>query len=227
MDSTPQAPLTVQVQRLHPAVRTLGPGVRAGVWVQGCDIGCAGCLIEESWAPQAGARMTVGELVDWVLALAGIEGLTLSGGEPMQQAGALAALVERVRARRDIGLVCYTGYTLEHLERRGTPAQRALLSQVDLLIDGPYVESRHGNLLWRGSANQRLRALTPRYGAYGALEGSPADRSAGVEMTGDPGEVGFIGVPPHPNFRQIWERALLDAGVEISPAPKSASEEGE
>ena len=92
-----------------------------------------------------------------------VEGVTYSGGEPMAQAEALSRLTDMVRKSRDLGVVCYSGYTWEYLRSRGTADQQELLSRVDLLIDGVYLEGRHADLLWRGSANQRLLPLTARY----------------------------------------------------------------
>lgn len=83
----------------------------------------------------------------------------------MLQANALANLITRIRQIKDLGVVCYTGYRWEHLQQYGSLAQQTLLQQIDLLIDGTYIEARHDHLLWRGSNNQRLLLLTKRYQA--------------------------------------------------------------
>lgn len=180
-----------------PACRVLGPGLRAVLWVRGCRRGCPGCLSPESWSPE-GPESSLDEVVDWVLACPGVQGLTLSGGEPMDQAPALAALVDRVRARRDLGVVCYTGYRLEEFVE---VEHVALLRRVDLLVDGPYRVAEHGDFLWRGSANQRLIALTPRYRLH--LPAPSQDRGAGLEfrLLAD-GRLSFSGVPPWPGYRE-------------------------
>ena len=170
----------------------LGPGLRAVLWVQGCGKACPGCLAPESWARTGGFSRSVSDLVAWVVAQDEIEGLTVSGGEPMDQAAPLAELLEECRKRRDLGLICYTGYSLEQLD---SPAHLRLLSQVDLLIDGPYRQELHADLLWRGSSNQRILNLSQRYSLPGE------DRSAGLEFEflGD-GKLSFAGVPPWPAF---------------------------
>ncbi|MEW6280026.1 MAG: 4Fe-4S single cluster domain-containing protein [Candidatus Eremiobacterota bacterium] len=170
----------------------LGPGRRAVIWVQGCPMRCPGCLVPDSWSPHGGFPVSVDEVADWVLSLPGCDGLTLSGGEPMAQAPQLAQLVDRIRARRDLGVVCYTGYRHESLK---APRQRELLSRVDLLIDGPYRREEHADLLWRGSRNQRLIPLTARYSI------PSEDRSAGLEVRvlAD-GRFTFAGVPPWPDY---------------------------
>lgn len=120
----------------------------------------------------------------------------------MAQAAALNRLIDELRAVRDLGIMCYSGYTLEHLKARGTPEQRELLARIDLLVDGPYLSSRHADLLWRGSANQRLIPLSPRY--LGHLE--QADRGAGLEFLLTPsGRLTFTGIPPWPGMLQDLE----------------------
>ncbi len=192
----------------------LGPGRRAVIWVQGCPFACRNCIVPESWDATAGTEVAVAELVEWILAQPDIEGVTLSGGEPMAQAGALTQLIREVVAQRDLGVVCYTGYTHEHLRSHGTPAQQQLLQQIDLLIDGVYLEQRHADLLWRGSANQRLLCLTKRYREILAGLTSEAEHSAGIEFFMDTqGAVAFAGVPQQPGFREEFAARMAQFGI--------------
>lgn len=196
--------LALRVAETQPRCTVLGPGVRFGVWVQGCGIGCAGC-ISPQWIPaEGGSWLPVAELAERIVHEA-VDGLTLSGGEPFDQAGAVADLVRRVRARRDMSVLSYTGYTLSHLRRHGTPDQHALLAALDLLVDGPYLRAKHADLRWRASTNQRVHHLTGRHAPLDATD----DRSAGLQfdIAGD-GTVHFTGVPPVPDFRERLEASL-------------------
>lgn len=185
---------TLRLFRVESDCRVLGPGRRAVLWVMGCSLGCAGCLVPQSWPDRGGLLRQVDELVEWLVGLEAIEGVTLSGGEPMQQAAALARLVWKTRLRRDLGVVCYTGYRQEELTG---PDQQQLLEQVDLLIDGPYQREQHADLLWRASQNQRLLHLTARYAPV------TDDTTAGLEFRFDgDGRFTFAGVPPWPDFVQ-------------------------
>jgi anaerobic ribonucleoside-triphosphate reductase activating protein len=187
------------------------------IWVQGCPFACKGCIVPESWPIEDGEETAVDELTDWVLAQPELEGVTFSGGEPMEQAGALASLVDRVRASADLGVVCYTGYRLEVLRTRGSEEQRALVARTDLLIDGVYIESEHADLRWRGSSNQRLLPLTDRYRADVESILEERDRSAGLEFfLNDEGAFGFAGVPAKPGFRAEFEQRLRSMGVTVS-----------
>ena len=192
----------------------LGPGRRAVIWVQGCPFACRNCIVLESWDTEGGEQVSVEELTYWILAQPDIEGLTLSGGEPMAQAGALLSLIQQVTERRDLGVVCYTGYTHEHLRGHGTLEQQQLLQQIDLLIDGVYLEQRHADLLWRGSANQRLICLSERYRETLTTLEAEADRSAGIEFFMDRrGAVAFAGVPKQPGFREEFAARMAQFGI--------------
>jgi anaerobic ribonucleoside-triphosphate reductase activating protein len=196
-------------------VKVLGPFSRAVIWVQGCNFGCKGCIVPESWDRNAGEDVDISELVDWILNQPSIEGITLSGGEPMLQAEALSTLIDHIRTEKDLGVICYTGFRLEHLKEQGTTSQRNLLKKIDLLIDGVYVENLQDDLLWRGSSNQRLLLLSSRYREF--LE-AQSDRSAGLEFfLTEAGEVGFSGVPTQLNFRQEFESRMSNRSVIVNP----------
>lgn len=70
----------------------------------------------------------------------GRHGLTISGGEPFLQAKALADLIQEVRKKTDLGVMIYTGFTLEELQEADNPDYNLLLEQCDLLVDGPYID---------------------------------------------------------------------------------------
>jgi len=199
-------------------VAVLGPYQRAVVWVQGCGFACRGCIVPESWDREGGEVISVEALAAWILAQPGIEGITLSGGEPLLQAAALGAVIAQVRQVRDLGVMCYTGDRYERLRAQGTAAQRALLAQVDLLVDGPYQEAEHDDLLWRGSRNQRLVLLTERYRAVVTGLLAQGDASAGMEFyTTLAGELAFTGVPAQAGFRPAFEARLRDRGIQFQP----------
>jgi len=212
---------TVAVSRRLDRCSVLGPGMRAVLWVQGCPLRCSGCLAPQTLPVTGGSVMGVADLAGWLIGLDGIEGVTLSGGEPFAQADGLALLLDQVRAvRPDFTAMCYSGFTLSAL-RRGTPGQRRLLDRLDLLVDGPYLRARHGDLRWRGSANQRIIALSARYGE----EILAPDVSQGVEFTlGLDGALTWAGVPAEPEFRERVEDGLLGLGYELRRSADSGGD---
>lgn len=201
----------LMVSRVSERTAVLGPGLRAAIWVRGCPLRCRDCISPEDLPFTGGTPMTVGALAARLNALHGeITGVTFSGGEPMAQAGALTALVDRLRAERDWSVMSYTGYTIEHLRRHGDTGVRALLSRLDILVDGPYQRDRHASLAWRGSANQRLHFLTSRHGP------PPADISAGLEFTIGPDTLSWTGVPAEAGFRARFEDLMAAQGVPLT-----------
>jgi anaerobic ribonucleoside-triphosphate reductase activating protein len=143
-----------------------GPGRRYAIWVQGCPMRCPGCCNPELLPFAGGTPTKIGALRERVLAARerhGLEGVSFLGGEPFSQALPLAVLAESLRAE-DLGVMVYTGHTLEELEARDDPGVARLLAATDLLVDGPYDRSRpDSERRWIGSTNQRLHAFGDRY----------------------------------------------------------------
>ena len=170
-------PDAVRVLRFLPSTVAEGPGRRAALWVQGCSIRCPGCFNPHSWARDGGEAVGWPDLAAAVrdaVAVHDIEGLTLLGGEPFDQAGPLAALAEAVRAD-GLSVMTFTGYVLEDLWAAGRADYARLLAATDLLVDGPYIAERpERHRPWVGSDNQRFWFLTERYAHLaGDLEAVP------------------------------------------------------
>lgn len=186
-------PTVLHLARMTARCRVLGPGTRAVIWVQGCPFRCRGCVASE-WLPFMGGDLVqVEDLANAINALADIDGVTFSGGEPFAQSAALASLIDMVRSQRDLSIMSYSGYTLEQLTG-GSTAQRGLLERLDILIDGPYIEGRRTDLRWRGSENQRVHFLTDRHVDQAS---AVTERGTWLEFEALPGgEVGWMGIPP-------------------------------
>lgn len=143
-----------------------GPGVRVSLFVSGCTHYCKGCFNSEAWDFNYGKPYTeqVEEEILQALRPDFIKGLTILGGEPMEEANRLSVLglMKKVKEQfpeKDIW--CYTGYEYEKdllcwiLEGRSEVAQ--MLQYIDVLVDGEFVEARKNlSLTFRGSENQRL-----------------------------------------------------------------------
>lgn len=116
--------------------------------------------------------MAVDELFTWIASQGGaVEGITFSGGEPLEQPRALGTLLEKVRHSTRLSVLVSTGYTWEAIMT--DPDQRALLPLIDALIAGPYVAAQHLASGYRGSANKTVHLLTARY-ALEEIERTPA-----------------------------------------------------
>ncbi|MFB2767981.1 4Fe-4S single cluster domain-containing protein [Pelatocladus sp. BLCC-F211] len=140
-----------------------GPGCRAVVWVQGCLRECPGCFNTESWSFEMNQLVTIDHLAEKILTNPRNQGVTFSGGEPFWQAAALASVARKVKAA-GLNVMSFTGFTLEQLQSEYAPAgSQELLDQLDILIDGPYIQSLALNSPDSpvSSSNQRVHVFNP------------------------------------------------------------------
>jgi anaerobic ribonucleoside-triphosphate reductase activating protein len=178
----------VTIARVHAVEarsRANGPGARFVVWLQGCTLGCPGCFNPATHADAGGRERPVAELLAELAATTGITGLTLSGGEPMQQPGAALALLEGAR-RLGLSTLMFSGYTIDEL--RAQALGPAVLAALDVLVDGRYVATARVGAGLRGSANQAIHLLTARH-TLAEVEATPVaeiriDRDGSAIATG-------------------------------------------
>ena len=174
----------------------LGPGRRFALWVQGCCFTCAGC-VAPAWIPQITNQLiSVAELAELIVQTPALEGLTLSGGEPMLQAEGLSALIDAVHQRQaHFTVICYTGFRLEQLQRDNNPAHLALLQRLDVLIDGVYRQDQNDGVGLRGSSNQCVHFLTDAYTEQ-TEQFTQAARRLEFHFSDNNNEVLMVGIPP-------------------------------
>jgi len=144
-----------------------GIGLRFVVFTQGCPHQCPGCHNPETHTLFGGRMMEVKEVIAQMYANPLCDGLTLSGGEPFWQP-LVCAEIAKAAKERGMNVWCYTGYTLEELEV--IPGAEDLLSLVDVLVDGRYIQSKRSlDIDFRGSSNQRVIDMNA-YRATGKIE---------------------------------------------------------
>lgn len=145
-----------------------GPRQRYVVWLQGCTLACPGCWNVDMWPHKEKQLIHREKLLNDILSTSGIEGVTLLGGEPLQQIDNVQWLIESLKAS-NFGVMLYTGY--ERSEIEANEAYSRSLNYVDILVSGRYVqEKRNTGLLWRGSSNQEVTFLSDRYANYEVQE---------------------------------------------------------
>ena len=152
---------SLRIFRIYHGSVVEGPGRRSVVQTSGCMRGCEACFSVETWPMESGVEMTVGEVVNAVLAPEGAprDGVTVLGGEPFLQPAGLLALVAALKAC-DQHITLYSGYTLEELLSRSNPLINQVLEIADILIDGPFIKDLSNNANeYRGSTNQRIILL--------------------------------------------------------------------
>lgn len=130
-----------------------GPGFRTSIYCAGCRHACPGCHNPQSWDFSHGREMTVRDIMKVIVADP-YANVTFSGGDPMYQAAGFAELARAIHSYTNKDIWCYSGFTFESLIHQD---QRELLEEIDVLVDGPFIQKlRDEDLLFRGSSNQRI-----------------------------------------------------------------------
>lgn len=210
---------TIRLSRVLFPVTALGPGLRLGIWVQGCSLACPGCMSRDTWDPAAGTPVVLDDVVAaWREArAAGAIGVTLSGGEPAEQPDQAAELVRRIRhadarsgtSAPPLDILVFTGLD----ETDFAAAAPGLAAVADAAVVGRFDITRPTDLVWRGSGNQRLVILTPlgaeRYAPH--LDEVTATPAIQFSVAGD--RIWTIGVPRIGDLPAL-ERRLREHGIE-------------
>ncbi len=140
-----------------------GPGSRIVIWFQGCDKRCQGCYNPDLWPKVANLYYTPQELFDYIRILCSknkIEGITLSGGEPLLQIEGLKSFLTLIRTT-SLSVLCFTGYDLQEISEENL---KFLHETIDILISGPYIQSLHTDVIpLCGSLNQKISFFSSRY----------------------------------------------------------------
>lgn len=131
-----------------------GPGIRMVIFTQGCSHNCIGCHNPETHSFDGGKLINIEDIINMVKENSLLDGITLSGGDPFEQALECSILAKKIK-ELGLSVVTYTGYTFEEI--LGEEKFRQLLLQTDILIDGKFNISQKSLMLpFRGSSNQRI-----------------------------------------------------------------------
>lgn len=138
-----------------------GPGLRFAFYFAGCKHACPGCHNKESWNPCAGSELGDEEfdhLLNIINANPYLDGITLSGGDPLYEPEQLLIFLKRLKERCQLPIMLYTGYTIDQMYADKTI--RKCLLYIDMVMDGRFEQDkRYPVKPFRGSWNQRLLYL--------------------------------------------------------------------
>ncbi|RSN46040.1 radical activating enzyme [Amycolatopsis sp. WAC 04197] len=208
----------LRISRTHYPVHALGPGNRLTVWVQGCTLSCKGCMSLDTWPADGGVEASVTELAAlWRSAVEqGADGLTVSGGEPLQQADDLATFLTaadevRREVARELDFLVYTGYDEDELDE----TRLAVLALADVVVFGRFEVAKPTKLVWRGSANQRMvpRTELGRRRYSGFIDHAPEKGPLQIEVRGN--DPWIIGTPRKGTLRNL-DRSLKSVGLRVT-----------
>ena len=191
---------SIRVHDIVPHSEIYGPGIRWVIWVQGCTLACEGCWNKETWSQRKGELRSVQCLLEELSEVQGIEGITILGGEPLQQAEPVLTLIEGA-GKLGLTVMLYTGYEFHEMNE----VMKACYFASDIAITGRYIaEQRDLGLLWRGSSNQLIESPTGRYADQEITEAQEVE----VLIDHDTGQVTMLGYPDEQilsDFKEIFE----------------------
>lgn len=208
--------MQLNVNRILAPVTVLGYGRRIGIWVQGCALACPGCASVDTWDPAEGEPQDVAEVAELVageIVTRHLDGISLTGGEPTEQAPALASLVKQVRAR-----LAAAGYDppVDVLMFTGRPAGAAakrsagLWELLDAAVCGPYRRDEPGTDPLLASANQELLVLS----GLGEERYPLRDEAARLQVVSLGDQLMLVGLP-RPGDLERLESRLNARGVNM------------
>jgi anaerobic ribonucleoside-triphosphate reductase activating protein len=153
----------MNVARILYPVQVLGPGNRIGIWLCGCNRACKGCSNPELWTKRDEFEIDVANVASLIRKVAEsniVDGFTISGGEPFQQADELLLLLSYLTPI-STDILIYTGYRLEELQELHSESVNGILDSIAVVVDGAYIEDLNDNSVLRGSSNQQIHILNP------------------------------------------------------------------
>jgi anaerobic ribonucleoside-triphosphate reductase activating protein len=181
---------SLRIHHFLPISQVNGPGKRAVVWVQGCTLGCPGCFNPLTHLNTGGENILIDDLFHQVKLLENqVEGITISGGEPLQQLRPLLKLLAQIRRETDLSILIFTGYSWVEINQM--PLARELLANIDVLLAGRYDANQRVAAGLLGSSNKTIHFLSTRYNLTD-LQSLP---EAEV-IIGEDGEIIYSGIDP-------------------------------
>ena len=152
----------LKVHAIDPMNYADGPGARYTIWLQGCSILCEGCFNPATHDPQAGYWLSIDELLsDIQQHTPTVEGISISGGEPLDQAPALAIFLQQYKQSKLGSALLFSGYSYQAITQNAQYA--AVLPYLDVLISGPYQKENAIPGGFPASSNQEIILLSQVY----------------------------------------------------------------
>lgn len=201
---------SVAISRIHFPVTTLGPGHRIGIWFQGCSIRCPGCISTDTW-DRNGESVPFVELWNVIDNFArDADGVTITGGEPFDQADALRELLHGLRTRLSpiADVLVYSGFSSSVLAER----LHEMTGLIDAIISEPFDAEAPQTQALMGSDNQRLHFLTPlgerRFHSYRRPRNTEDDR---LDLIVDSDGTGWLaGIPKRGDLEHLRRQLAAD-----------------
>ncbi len=211
-----------QLNRIIYPVYNLGSGRRLAIWVQGCSLGCPGCINPELWDATRGRKVEVFGLAQMIQEIAhNFDGITITGGEPFDQYEALMVFTSFIKQETRLDTLVFSGYTLAELQSKFP--DNLFTRAINYLIDGRYQRDLHADDQLRGSSNQQLYRFS-KSSANGAADYARDSKIEQLDFwkaTGhwalkiDENKQAFMSGIPRRDDMEYLARRLADSGIKF------------
>jgi len=200
-----------QLNRLQFPVYNLGPGKRLAIWVQGCSLGCKGCINPELWESLGGKKIHLQQLAASLLpVISQFDGITITGGEPFRQYEQLIAFCSFLKQKLNINILVYSGFTIDQLIENHP--DKIFLSCIDHLVDGPYLQNHGEKNSLRGSSNQNF--FTFESGKIIQTEPFAKTEKWSINVENEQ-TIFMAGIPGEDEMKRLKER-LMKTGIKTN-----------
>lgn len=202
--------LNWHINRIQYPVYNLGEGKRLAIWVQGCNLGCKGCISKSLWNTTNGKKLDILDLAFKIEQIQShFDGISITGGEPFQQYKSLMAFCAYVKKRTDLSIQVYSGYYLEELKE--LYPDLLFLHYLDWLIDGRYEQAFHSTDNSKGSTNQSIYKIEQ---GTAMLMGNYVSSNKWSLHVSDDLTINLTGIPKEGELKDI-EQQLGNLGIAI------------
>lgn len=147
----------IYISLIYYPIYCLGPSQRVGIWLQGCNRRCPGCISEHTWKFLPEKQKRIDDLILDLYQIKFDRRVTISGGEPFAQPEALLELLKGLRKSGFYDILVYTGYKYNEIHRQYSD----IIEYIDVIVDGQFEQGNHTDFIWKGSENQNMIILTP------------------------------------------------------------------
>lgn len=146
----------IRLAGIVPESYTDGDGIRYTIFVQGCAHQCTNCQNKSTWDFNGGRLYEIDDIINEIMENPLLDGITLSGGDPMYQTSNILELIDKLHNRLpQMTIWLYTGFTYE--ECLTDNKKRMVLEKIDIIVDGEYIDSKRDlTKRFKGSTNQRI-----------------------------------------------------------------------
>lgn len=191
----------INVSHVVNSTTVLGPGNRFVLWVQGCNKRCKNCINPAGQTMEEGQLISVENIFQMIYQQEGIQGVTISGGEPLLQFPAVFKLVMLIKEYTNLDIMLFSGYTYEEIKMQYSKEILDLFfGKIDIFVDGEYIDELNDNQMYRGSGNQNIYFFTDKYRSFEDKILNTCNRDIEFEVENNT-DVFLVGIPPR-NFQE-------------------------